>query len=89
MKPGVKTSEFWFATVTGISIAAFGILVTYGLMSSEQADVWMALVVAVIPAALAAVSYGYGRARQGVKESESWQLEYAKSKEAKASEAQL
>ena len=75
MKPGIKSSEFWFAAITAVVIAVMGLLVGYKMLTAEQAELWIGLAVAVIPAALAAISYGYGKSRQGVKEASAWQIE--------------
>lgn len=75
MKSGIRTSEFWFATITAVAVAVFGLLVGYGLLTSEQSELWMALIIAIVPAALAAISYGYGKSRATVKESEAWIIE--------------
>ena len=72
MTRGTSTSEFYFAAITSIAIAVFGLLVGYGLLTSTQAELWMALVVAIVPLSLAAISYGYGKSRASVKESSAW-----------------
>jgi len=75
MVRGAKTSEFWMSAITGIAIAVLGILVGYGLLTSEQSEMWMALVVAVVPAAMAAVTWSYNNSRGKVKESMAWNAE--------------
>ncbi len=65
--PGYKTTEFWLASVTNVAIAIIGILIGYGLLTSEQGDLWVALVVAVVPLALAAISVGYSNSRAKAK----------------------
>ena len=69
---GIKTSEFWVSTITGIAIAVMGLLVGYKFLTSEQSELWMGLIVAAVPLALAAISYGYGKSRASVKESSAW-----------------
>ena len=73
-KRGVKTSEFWFAAISSVVIALIGLLVGYKVLTTEQADLWISLGIAVIPIALMGISYGYGKSRQGVKESQGWRL---------------
>ena len=77
MKPGAKTSEFYFAAISAVVLAVIGILVGYNVLTQEQAGMWNSLAVAVIPLAIAAISVGYGKSRQGVKEASAWQIEQA------------
>ena len=75
MKRGISTSEFWFASITAVVVAVIGILVGYKMLTQEQADLWITLAVAIIPVALAAISYGYGQSRAGVKEAHAFEVE--------------
>ena len=75
MKPGIRSSEFWFATVTAIVVAIMGLMVGYKLLTADEAELWIALAAAIVPAALAAISYGYGKSRAAVKESDAWIVE--------------
>ena len=72
---GVKTSEFWVSTITAIAISVMGLLVGYKFLTSEQSELWMGLIIAVVPAALSAISYGYSKSRASVKESSAWAME--------------
>lgn len=57
MTDGVKTSEFWlnlFSSVGAMVAPIIAIAVVYGLLNSEQAEAWTAVIVAVL-AALSAI----------------------------------
>jgi hypothetical protein len=57
MTDGVKTSEFWLnllSTLGAIIAPLIAVAVVYGVFTSEQAEVWTALLVALL-AALSAI----------------------------------
>lgn len=70
-KPGVKSSEFWLTAVVNITGAILAILAARGLVSAEEADLWVTLIqavaVAVIPLALAIVNKSYIDNRKEIK----------------------
>ncbi len=66
MKPGIKTTEFYMPTI----MAALGLLVSLGLLTTPLADGVATAIAAAVPAAVglvgavqAAVEYIRGRAR--------------------------
>lgn len=56
-KPGWQTTEFWMS----ISVAVVGLLIGYGALTSEEGDLWLALIAAIIPA-IVTVGYSISRA---------------------------
>lgn len=68
---GAKTTEFWVTTVGGIAIAILPLLVAYGVLTSELADVWKgvitAIVTIVVPPVLGSMVKAYTAARTDVK----------------------
>ena len=68
---GAKTTEFWVTTVAGILIAILPILVAYGVLTSELAEVWkgviLAIVAAVVPVVTGSLAKHYTAARTEVK----------------------
>ena len=71
MKPGKQTTEFKLTTVANIINALLALLVSYGLLTAEQAPLWqtavLALAVAVIPLASALITKEYTRGRTALK----------------------
>jgi uncharacterized membrane protein YccC len=57
IKPGYKTTEFWMTVVT----AVITLLIGYGIMSSEEGELWLGLVAALLPAVIAVASYSISR----------------------------
>lgn len=57
IKPGYLTTEFWMS----IGVAVVGLLIGYGVLTSEEADLWLALIAAIIPA-IVTVGYSISRA---------------------------
>ena len=57
IKPGWQTTEFWMS----IGVAVVGLLIGYGVLTSEEGDLWLALFAAIIPA-IVAVGYSISRA---------------------------
>ncbi len=57
IKPGYLTTEFWMS----IGVAIVGLLIGYGVLTSEEADLWLALIAAIIPA-IVTVGYSISRA---------------------------
>jgi len=70
MKPGAKTTEFWFAAIAGLVTAVMALLIGYGAVTSEQGDLWTGLIMASAPIAIAIISYGYSGSRAKAKSSE-------------------
>ena len=70
-KPGIKTTEFWLTAVTNIAGAVIAILAAYGLIRSENQELWLqltqSLAVAVVPLVVAIVNYAYINGRSKVK----------------------
>ena len=66
-KPGIQTSEFWLTAVTNVCGAIVALLAGYGLISSEEGELWLALALAVIPLALAYTNGRYIEGRTIVK----------------------
>ena len=85
MDTGYKTTEFWVTTVGGVLIAVLPLLVAYGVLTSELADVWkgviMAIVTIVAPPVLGSMAKNYANNRTAVKTEamalEAAALEYA------------
>lgn len=53
MTPGYKTTEFWLSLVSALLATGLPLLVAYGYLTTEEAELWKAFVMAV---ALAVVS---------------------------------
>ena len=70
MKSGVKTTEFWLAAVSSLVIALMALLVGYGVISSEQSDLWIGLILAASPIAIAIIAANYSSSRAKVKANE-------------------
>jgi len=74
IKPGIKTSEFWITAVANIVGAVIAILVARGLISGEEGELWIqlagAVLVAVIPVALALINASYIKGRSELKRAE-------------------
>ncbi|MFN2136444.1 MAG: hypothetical protein ACK2UK_10855 [Candidatus Promineifilaceae bacterium] len=70
-KSGIYTTEFWLTAIANIAGAVFAILVIYGILKQEEAELWLALVQAValaaIPIALAYTNAAYIQGRAEVK----------------------
>ena len=68
---GKSSTEFWVTTVGGIAIAILPLLVAYGVLTSELADVWKgvitAIVTIVVPPVLGSMAKAYTAARTEVK----------------------
>lgn len=68
---GTKTTEFWVTTVGAILIAALPVLVAYGVLTSEMAEVWkgliLAIVAAIVPPVVGSMAKAYTAARTEVK----------------------
>lgn len=71
IKNGVYTTEFWVTMTTNIVGAAIALAVGYGLITREEGDLWLALLMSislmVIPLVLAYVNGKYIKSRQEVK----------------------
>ena len=67
VKDGYKTTEFWLATAGILVTAILGLLVGYGLLTSEQAELWAGLSVPLLSMVIAAISIGYSTSRGRVK----------------------
>ncbi len=82
---GYKTTEFWVTTVGAILIAALPVLVAYGVLTSEMAEVWkglvLAIVAAIVPPVVGSLAKNYANNRTAVKTEamalEAAALEYA------------
>ena len=68
VKPGIKTTEFWLNGLYVVVGAVVALLVGYGMLSAEEGQMWAALLVAVLPLAVAGYSVGkYSEGRSRVK----------------------
>lgn len=67
MKPGVKSSEFWLAAIGALVAALLALFVGYGVITSEQSDLWAGLILAAAPIAIAIISASYSSSRAKVK----------------------
>ena len=67
MKSGAKTTEFWLSAIGGIVVAVTALLVGYGTVSNEQADLWTGLILAASPLAIAYIAGNYSKSRAEVK----------------------
>lgn len=56
-KPGYRTTEFWLTLAT----AVVGLLIGYGILTRAEAQLWLALAAALIPA-LPVGTYAISRA---------------------------
>ena len=66
-KSGIKTTEFWMSAVSSVFVAVLALLVGYGVISSEESDLWLALLMAVAPVAIAVIVTSYTKSRTEVK----------------------
>ena len=67
MKSGAKTTEFWLSAIGGFVIAIMALLIGYGVVSNEQADLWTGLILAASPLAIAYIAGNYSKSRAEVK----------------------
>jgi uncharacterized membrane protein len=71
MSTGVKTTEFWVTTIGGVLIALLPLLVAYGVFTSEMADVWKGVIVAimtiVVPPVIGSLAKNYATNRTELK----------------------
>jgi len=69
--PGIKTTEFWLTALTTLVLPVLALLVGYGLLSQEQADLWQQLLVAliavIVPVSVAIVNKSYNESRTALK----------------------
>lgn len=76
MKDGINTSEFWITAVMNIVGAVFMILAGYGIVTEEERELWIALaralVLAIVPMALAYTNGKYIDSRKEVKAAQTW-----------------
>ena len=70
MKTGAKTTEFWLSAISGLIIAIMALLVGYGTVTNEQADLWTGLILAASPIAIAIIAANYSSSRAKVKAGE-------------------
>jgi nicotinamide riboside transporter PnuC len=69
MKPGIKTTEFWLSAIGTLVVAIMALFVGYGAITSEQADLWIGLIMAATPIAIAIIAAKYSDSRAKVKSS--------------------
>ena len=67
IKSGFKTTEFWMSAISSVFVAGLALLVGYGVISSEESDLWLALLMAVAPLAIAGIVTTYTKSRTDVK----------------------
>jgi heme/copper-type cytochrome/quinol oxidase subunit 4 len=58
-KSGVYTTEFWITVVTTV----LSFLVAFNVLSSEEAETWKGMIVALIPGVITLVMYIWSRTR--------------------------
>ena len=72
MEPGYKTSEFWLQLVSAILATGLPLLVAYGLLTQEQAQLWqafgLAIAAAVVSVALIWGAKAYSENRTSLKQ---------------------
>jgi hypothetical protein len=72
VKSGIYTSEFWVTAIVNIAMAVLGVLAARGLVSGDEAELWVnliqAITVAVVPVVMAIVTTSYTNGRARVKE---------------------
>lgn len=70
-KPGIRTSEFWMTAVVNIFVAILAVLAARGMVTQEEAAIWVvlaqAVAVAVAPIVMAIVTGKYIEGRAYVK----------------------
>lgn len=57
VKSGWQTTEFWVTVINAIAALIIG----YGLMTQEEADLWIELLKALLPLAVASAGYSISR----------------------------
>jgi multisubunit Na+/H+ antiporter MnhB subunit len=71
LKPGYKTTEFWITAVANITGTVIALLAGYGVLKTEEGELWLALIqalaLAIIPLVLALVNGRYIQARSQLK----------------------
>jgi len=67
VKAGVKTTEFWLSAVSGLVVAIMALLIGYGVVTNEQADLWTGLILAASPIAIAIIAANYSKSRSETK----------------------
>jgi hypothetical protein len=71
MTPGKETSEYKLSVISNAVPAVVALLIAYGILSAEEAELWQAVVMAIIaiaaPLATTVVTREYTRARTGLK----------------------
>ena len=71
VKPGIYTTEFWLTAVSNITLAVFTILAYRGLLSAQEAELWLelaeALAAAILPIAMAIITASYAQSRAKTK----------------------
>jgi hypothetical protein len=67
VKPGIKTTEFWLSAVSGLVVAIMALLIGYGVVTNEQADLWTGLILAASPIAIAIIAANYSKSRSETK----------------------
>ena len=73
VKPGYMTTEFWLTGLSVVAGAIITILIGYGVLSRDEGQMWLGLIVAVMPMAVAAYSIGkYSESRGRVKAEAAW-----------------
>lgn len=74
IKPGIKTTEFWMTTAANIVNAAVALLVVYGVLTREEADLWavlvMAIAAAIAPVVIGVTTRSYNEGRVQIKTAE-------------------
>lgn len=71
MEPGYKTTEFWLSSIASLAAVVFPLLIAYGLLSQDEAQLWQNLVLAiaavVVPIVIGSIAKAYTAARTEVK----------------------
>ena len=71
MQRGAQTSEFWMSAIGGLVAVIFPLLVAYGVLDTEQGELWAAAILAVagivVPIVLGSIAKNYNDGRVTVK----------------------
>lgn len=78
MQRGIQTTEFWLSAIGSLVAVIFPLLVAYGVLDTEQGELWAALILSiagvVVPLVIGSVAKNYNNGRVAVK-SEAVKLE--------------
>lgn len=71
MEPGYKTTEFWLSAIASLAAVIFPLLIAYGLLNQEEAQLWQSLILAiaavVVPIVIGSIAKAYTASRTTIK----------------------